>query len=346
MSGLENIKNGHSSYDHIIVAFSGGKDSTACILYLLEQGVPKEKITLWHHDIDGHGGSTLMDWPVTPDYCRCIAEALGLEIRFSWRVGGYARELLRSNSPTAPVAFEAIDGTLRQSGGIVRKRKKACTVCGKMTCAGCRLRFPQVCADLSKRWCTAYLKIDVGARAITGQDEFLGKRTLFVTGERAQESACRAKYSVLEHHRADRRDGRLRRHVDHFRPVHSWSERQVWETIGRWGIVPHPCYYLGWGRCSCAACIFGSKNQWASLHVVNPVQFARVWELEKNFGVTIDRKVSVAEKVARGRPYPASLENKVARSLALSQTYTGETRVPVRAWQLPAGAFGESTGPS
>lgn len=37
-------------YDLIIVLFSGGKDSLACYLKLLEMGVPKEKIELWHHD--------------------------------------------------------------------------------------------------------------------------------------------------------------------------------------------------------------------------------------------------------------------------------------------------------
>lgn len=40
-------------YDLIVVLISGGKDSIACFYKLLELGVPKEKIELWHHDIDG-----------------------------------------------------------------------------------------------------------------------------------------------------------------------------------------------------------------------------------------------------------------------------------------------------
>lgn len=31
------------SYDKYIVSFSGGKDSTACFLYLLDNGVPLQK---------------------------------------------------------------------------------------------------------------------------------------------------------------------------------------------------------------------------------------------------------------------------------------------------------------
>lgn len=40
-------------YDLIVVLISGGKDSVACYLKLLELGVPKERIEFWHHDIDG-----------------------------------------------------------------------------------------------------------------------------------------------------------------------------------------------------------------------------------------------------------------------------------------------------
>ena len=33
-----------NEYDKIIIAFSGGKDSTACLLDLLESGISKNKI--------------------------------------------------------------------------------------------------------------------------------------------------------------------------------------------------------------------------------------------------------------------------------------------------------------
>src|SRR5580700_7982813 len=139
-----------SFYDYIIVAFSGGKDSLACVLHLLELGVDPSRIELWHHDVDG--GDPFMDWPCTPSYCRVIAKALGIAIYFSWREGGFRREMLRHNTPTAPTRFERPDGTVGVKGGQGQPNT--------------RLKFPQVSADLSVRWCSAYLKIDVGSISI------------------------------------------------------------------------------------------------------------------------------------------------------------------------------------
>ena len=51
------------SYDKYLVQCSGGKDSTACFLHLLDQGVPRERIELWHQLVDGPG-ETWMDWEI------------------------------------------------------------------------------------------------------------------------------------------------------------------------------------------------------------------------------------------------------------------------------------------
>ena len=139
------------SCDNILVMFSGGKDSIAAVLALLEGGAPRDLIELWHHDIDG-GAATLMDWPVTPAYCRAFARAIGVPIFFSWREGGFEREMNRNNAATAAVVFETPEG-LGRAGGVSNK-------------LGTREKFPQVSADLSVRWCSGALKVDVGAAAI------------------------------------------------------------------------------------------------------------------------------------------------------------------------------------
>lgn len=320
------------SYDTYIVAFSGGKDSIALVLWLLENGVPPERIELWHHDIDGREGSRLMDWPCMRDYCRAFAAAFNLRIYYSWKVGGFEREMLRENARTAPTRFETPDGTVVEVGG---NRGKA----------GTRLRFPQVSADLSVRWCSAYLKIDVMSTSICNQPRFEGKRTLVLTGERAEESACRAKYNTFEPHRTDKRNsGRLARHVDHCRPIHRWTEEEVWAIIARWRVDPPVPYKLGWGRVSCSACIFGSNDQWASLQIVNPTQFNAVAGYERRFGCTIRRDISIEEAAAKGTPYAAITPELIA--LALSEVWTLPIILPEEVeWQLPAGAYGDSAGP-
>lgn len=157
-------------YDRYIVSFSGGKDSTATFLYLLDHGIPREKIELWHQDIDGRERN-FFDWEVTPDYCRRFAHAFGVKIYFQWKEGGFYREMMRENSLTAPNCYELPDGTVGRSGGT-------------RGTPNTRLRFPQAAADLRTRWCSSYLKIDVCSAAIVNQSRFNNIRTLILSGER------------------------------------------------------------------------------------------------------------------------------------------------------------------
>ncbi len=92
------------TYWRVLIGFSGGKDSIACVLHLLELGLPRERLELWHHEVDGREGSRLFDWPCTPAYCRAFAAALGLRIYFSWRVGGIEGEILRETVATSSAA--------------------------------------------------------------------------------------------------------------------------------------------------------------------------------------------------------------------------------------------------
>ena len=55
-----------NDYDRIVLCMSGGKDSIACLLNLIDIGVDLSMVELWHHDVDGREGSTLMDWPMRP----------------------------------------------------------------------------------------------------------------------------------------------------------------------------------------------------------------------------------------------------------------------------------------
>ncbi len=320
------------SYDRIVVAFSGGKDSVASLLTVLEAGVPPERIDVYHHDVDGAGPS-FMDWPCTTSYCRAVTDALGVPLYLSWKEGGFLREMLRDGVPTAPICFQTPDGTIGCVGGSGP--------------TGTRLRFPQVSVDLNQRWCSSYLKIDIMAALIRNQDRFLGRRTLVVTGERAEESRARAGYATFEPDRSDTRTGtRRRRHVDHWRPVHRLLEGEVWKLIRRHGIVPAPAYRLGWSRLSCIACIFGGSDQWASVRYIAPELFERIAAHEDAFGRTIQRSSGIRDLADRGRPYHALVSQPRLAAHAMRHAWDEPVRIDPRDWMMPAGAFGEGTGPS
>jgi len=315
-------------YDYFIVAFSGGKDSVACVLHLLELGVPKNKIELWHHLIDGREGSDLMDWACTESYCEAFAKALGLTLKFSWKNGGFEKEMLRNNEPTSSTFFQDEDDNLIECGG-------------KSKSLGTRNQFPQVSADLSVRWCSAYLKIGVCTASINNQERFLNKKTLVISGERAQESSARANYLQVDIDRADNRNGKkAKRYVDHGRPVHGWSEEQVWAIFKRHNINPHPAYKLGWARLSCMACIFGSANQWASLAQINKPKATTIRNYEKKFGKTIHRTLTVDQQIEKGTAYDMP---EALKEYGTKKQYTDP--IIVQTWELPKGAFGENAGP-
>lgn len=318
------------SYQKYIVSFSGGKDSTALLLFLLENDVPRERIELWHQEIDGRG-RTLFDWEVTPDYCRKLGMAFGIPVYYQWKLGGFMREMLRKESLTAPVCFELPGGEIKQVGGV---RGKYAT----------RMRFPQPSPDLSVRWCSAYLKIDVCATALRSQERFQNIRTLVLSGERGEESKQRANYAILEPDKADLRNGRkFFRYVDRYRPIRDWKEKQIWDLLEKYRIRAHPCYFMGFGRCSCKFCVFGNQNQFASAACISKHQAADLIQFEKDFGYTLKRDTDLETLIKKGTPYETI--SKELATIATSYEYKHDIIVPEQEkWQIPSGAFRKCGG--
>jgi 3'-phosphoadenosine 5'-phosphosulfate sulfotransferase (PAPS reductase)/FAD synthetase len=317
------------SYDHILVATSGGKDCLAAILVLLEMGIPRDVIEMHHHLVDDPE-EELMEWPNGASYVKQVGASLGIAVHLSWRVGGFAGEMDRVNAPTAPVRFETPEGVVRQVGGQSEK-------------LGTRGLFPQMARSLSVRWCSSSAKAEVMAMVIRHQHRFDGKRILVVDGCRAEESPGRATYAVFEAHCTDARlSGR--RHVDTLRPVHGWLEAEVWEMLRRWGVVPHLSYFLGWPRHSCLTCIFLSVCGWATVRHFFRKFFDRVARREARSGRTINRKGSIDQLADRGTPYQACFDHPELVAVALDKIYHPPVRCDPALWSLPAGAFGKDGG--
>lgn len=286
---------------------------------------------MWHHDIDGNG-EHFFDWPITKDYCKKFAEAFKVPIYFSWKEGGFKRELLRENERTAPIFTETPDQGIISKGG---DRGKFST----------RLKFPQISPDLKVRWCSSYLKIDVCAASIRMQKRFEGIKTLVISGERGEESKARSKYKIHEPDRSDNRGGsKVDRHVDRWRPIRDWKEEDVWEIIEKYSVRAHPCYYLGYSRCSCMHCIFGNKDQFATSKNIDPCGMKNIINLEKYFGVTLKRDTDLVNLIDSGNVYKSTIENPELSKLAMSEIYN--LNIIIDNWRLPTGAFGESCGPT
>jgi 3'-phosphoadenosine 5'-phosphosulfate sulfotransferase (PAPS reductase)/FAD synthetase len=319
-------------YDVIICSYSGGKDGTALVLHLLEEGVDPKRIQLWHQDVDGDGSTPFMDWPCTPSYVRAVGRALGIRTLFQYRIGGFEGEMLKKDARTAAVRFELQDGGWGQAGGVKGK-------------VSTRHRFPQATADLRVRWCSASLKIDVAALALNNDAALKAAKILFLTGERREEGkngTGRALYAECEPHRCDSQ----RRRVDAWRAVIDWGEAQVWAIMRRWRIRPHPAYRLSFPRVSCLACIFGGADQWASVRKLDPVRFARILAYERQFGCTIKEGADVEVQANKGTPYPETA-NAYLVSLGMTTQYP---MLNVRVghdedWELPPGAFKKGGGP-
>ena len=365
-----------NEYDFIICSFSGGKDSIALTLQILEQAIEREfqsnRIELWHQNIDGDPSDNeqFMDWPVTHAYASAVAKALEVPLRFQWKDGGFEGELLRQNVSTSGVYFEDGDGTVQFAKpqapakncgckehtfpqaewdtGIRRWRVAneshlTCPECGKVRKGiDSRLKWPAKAASLTTRWCSAYLKIDVAKRAINNDPRFANANVLILTGERREESTARSKYDEVVPHGSTSK----KRRVDQWRSVIDWSEKDVWNILERWRIRVHPAYFLGWGRVSCMACIFGDKHQWASVREIAPQTFDRIVQLEVDFDHTIDSKLTVVEMADRGESFINGSPRGLI-DLALENRYpVSQVFVPDdEEWELPKGAFKKCGGP-
>lgn len=322
-----------SDYDLAIVSMSGGKDSIAGLCRLLDMGFPKEKIELWHNLVDGNPETdpNFMDWSFMHDYNIKLAEAFGIPLYHSWLNKGFKGEMLKNNSIPHPHTFETPEGFVE----LGRNNCKPAT----------RMKFPQQAGDLRTRYCSSALKIDPAKRALTNQDRFIGKKVLFITGERRQESAGRSKYNQLEPHSVDtiRKSKKpiKPRHIDSWRNVLHLSEEEVWQTLADWRIVPPVPYRLGWNRSSCQLCIFNSDSIIATVNEHWPEKIKEIAAFEREFGISIARSgKNVDERAAAAKPL--AIDDAEALEQSFKTEYTLPIFVPEKEiWTLPKGAFSQ-----
>ena len=338
-------------YDLIVVLISGGKDSVACYLKLLELGVPKEKIELWHHDIDGRHPSRRMDWRCTQNYVKALADAEGVKLRVSYRVNGFFGELYRVGASEPIEWIDPDTGEVKQcrlSSNYLKCKELKEQATEEMEELlkqyGYRMKFPAKSPDLSRRWCSAYLKICVADSIVTNLEQTKSnKKILILSGERRGESAGRAKYNEMEIHRTNA-EAKAHRLVHQWRAVIDYSEKDVWELLKRHHINPHPCYRIGWNRCSCAMCIFSTPRLFAGFKELFPDEFAALRHDEEVLGFTLDNKKNLEEFVRCAKSCVSWDDKAAIHSILTGEFETDD--IYVENWKYPVGAFHGADGGS
>lgn len=382
-------------YDLIVVLISGGKDSVACLYKLLELGVPKGKIELWHHDIDGGHPSRRMDWRCTQNYVKALADAEDIKLRVSYRVNGFFGELYRVGASEPIEWIDPDTGEVKQcklSANYLKckelKEQATEEIEELLKQYGYRMKFPAKSSDLSRRWCSSYLKICVADTVISNLDrikelEHLGgkrhkfpaksgthqgrwcsgnlkaavqdsitanieetrsdKKILIVSGERRGESAGRSKYNEIEIHRTNA-EKKAHRIVHQWRAVIDYSEKDVWEVLKRNHVNPHPCYRIGWNRCSCAMCIFSTPRLFAGFKELFPDDFAALRHDEEILGFTLDNKKNLDDFVGDAESCVYHGDANAMYSILTGEF--GVDDIHVENWNYPAGAFHGGDGGS
>jgi 3'-phosphoadenosine 5'-phosphosulfate sulfotransferase (PAPS reductase)/FAD synthetase len=316
-----------SSKATVIIAFSGGKDSVAMVLQAIyDFKIPREQIELWHHDVDGDGPN-LWDWGGTKSYCKAFAKALDVKIVFSYAQGGITREIYRTKETIQPIFFQE-----EEDGEYIRVDAMQ-----KPDFMTTRRKFPAVNKDLNVRWCSWVAKIAVMGKAINNSPRFKSANICIMTGERRLESANRAKYKEIEPYRSHTN---ARRAIT-WRPIIDWTEKEVWDIFAVHKIQPHPCYELGWGRCSCQLCIFSKENTWASINEISPEKVETIAEIEKDLGFTLygdktGNKSIYLSKVDKGQSF---IQNEKLVRWYKEATVEFVSPIFVEEWTLPQGAF-------
>lgn len=168
------------------------------------------------------------------------------------------------------------------------------------------------------------------------------KKILIVSGERRGESAGRSKYNEMEIHRTNA-ETKAHRIVHQWRCCIDYSEKDVWELLKRHHINPHPCYRIGWNRCSCMMCIFSTPRLFAGVKELFPDDYAALRNDEEVLGFTLDNKKNL-EFIGDTQSCVCWKDKAAIHSILTGEFNTDD--IYTNDWNYPVGAFHGADGGS
>lgn len=209
---------------------------------------------------------------------------------------------------------------------------------------GKRHKFPAKGGTHSGRWCSGNLKAAVQDSVTANLEETKhDKKILIVSGERRGESAGRSKYNEMEIHRTNA-EAKAHRIVHQWRCCIDYSEKDVWELLKRHHINPHPCYRIGWNRCSCMMCIFSTPRLFAGVKELFPDDYAALRHDEEVLGFTLDNKKNLDEFIGDTQSCVCWKDKAAIHSILTGEFNTDD--IYTNDWNYPVGAFHGADGGS
>ena len=250
--------------DDVILSASGGKDSTAAGLHLLELGIPFRAVfydTGWEHE----------------ETYRYVESALP-------GVLGVPVETRRGELPDLSAEMEAValDLERRYLNGRVSLMVRWCIH---------KAMFP---SPVRARWCTEKFKINAAA-SVSAESHRAGRTPVAVVGIRHDESAARAGLAETDIAVGPSLDALV------WRPILKWTLEDVIAIHARHNATPNPLYLrYGVGRVGCWPCVGAGKTELRALAAFDPRRVALVEELERVVGDEEARRRAKRPRKRRG----------------------------------------------
>lgn len=118
----------------------------------------------------------------------------------------------------------------------------------------------------------------------------------------------------------------------------------MWELLKRHHINPHPCYRIGWNRCSCMMCIFSTPRLFAGVKELFPDDYAALRHDEEVLGFTLDNKKNLDEFIGDTQSCVCWKDKAAIHSILTGEFNTDD--IYTNDWNYPVGAFHGADGGS
>lgn len=226
-----------------LVSVSGGKDSTATLLYALATQ-PRESVRAVFADTGNEHEATI-------EYVAYLADATGVPIRtlkpdfteWWWRRRDYIRDVY----PTKLVAegYTDVDGMIARMLEVFDEGPSGIPYLDLAMIKG---RFP----SRTRQFCTQFLKTEPLTELAIDIIDREGVHVWSWQGIRSEESPGRARTPEFEE---------IGGGLWAYRPIKRWTIGDVFDAHREFGIKPNPLYKLGMSRVGCMPCINAGKAE-------------------------------------------------------------------------------------